>query len=191
VKNRSGFRHEERADTGSSRRYDSTSIRSVGPGRSSPPPRPLLEVVLTSPAQRPSGQSFVTRRAIAQIVRAAVASSYGVTALADDGLAGRIGVRLGLRPSAVRVRLDDGIRVELRILVAAGTPVAEVARQVDSVVRYSIRQALDREIERITIRVGGIRVESGPIPVSRPIPESHPSENPLAERRSVAEAEVR
>ena len=36
--------------------------------------------------------------------------------------------------------------------------VAEVARQVDSAVRYAVRQALGREIERLTIHVDGLRV---------------------------------
>ena len=49
-----------------------------------------------------------------------MASSYGVTALADDGrLVDRASGSVS-GPSAVRVRLDDGIQVELRILVAAG-----------------------------------------------------------------------
>ena len=53
---------------------------------------------------------------------------------------------LGLRPPAILVRLRAGIHVELRILVAAGVPVAEVARQVDSAVRYSVRRAIGREM---------------------------------------------
>ena len=39
-------------------------------------------------------------------------------------------------------------------------PIAEVARQVDSAVRYSIRRALAREIDRLTIHVDGLRVAS-------------------------------
>lgn len=114
-----------------------------------------------------------------------MATSYGVTGFAGEGLASGLLVRLGLRPPAVLVRLDDGIQVELRILVAPGTPITEVARQVDSVVRYSVRQAIDREIERITIRVGGIRVEPGPIP------EGHRTVATIVDAEAFAEAEVR
>ena len=36
-------------------------------------------------------------------------------------------------------------------------PVAEVARQVDSAVRYALRRALGREVDRLTIHVDGLR----------------------------------
>ena len=125
------------------------------------------EADLPSPASHESGASLVSRRAIAQIVRTAVSGSYGVTGLVDDGLLNGSLVRLGLRPPAILVRLHGGIRVDLRILVAAGVPVAEVARQVDSAVRYSVRQAVGREIAALTIRVGGLRFEAAPMP--RPV----------------------
>jgi uncharacterized alkaline shock family protein YloU len=97
-------------------------------------------------------------------VRAAVSSSYGVTGLADDDLVQRVLARLGIRPPGVLVRLSGGIQVELRILVAAGVPIAEIARQVDSAVRYSVRRAIGREIGSVTIRVGGLRFEGAPMP---------------------------
>ena len=122
-------------------------------------PSPRVEVELPSPVQHEAGQSLVSRRAISQIVRAAVSGSYGVTGLSDDRPAQRLMAALGLRPAAVLVRLRAGIHVELRILVAAGLPVAEVARQVDSAVRYSVRRAIGREIETLTIHVGGLRFQ--------------------------------
>jgi uncharacterized alkaline shock family protein YloU len=149
----------------------------TGPGRST---RPLLEVILTSPVRPPSGQSFVTRRAIGQIVRAAVSTAYGVTGLADNGPLAGLLIRLGIRPAAVAIRLDDGLQVELRILVAAGIPIAEVARQVDSVVRYAVRQAIDREIGRLTIVVGGLRVEPAELPDPKPGLEPAPTLGPEA-----------
>ena len=128
--------------------------------------RPILpqEVKLPTSVSPEAGQSFVSKRAIAQVVRAAVSGSYGVTGLVDDGvLAGSL-ARLGLRRPAILVRISGGLRVELRILVAAGVPVAEVARQVDSAVRYSVRRAIGRELEQVTIFVGGLRVEAAPMP---------------------------
>ncbi len=58
------------------------------------------------------GRALVTRRALEEIVRAAVLGSYGVTGLAET-LRGRLGlgrraIRVALRPEvAVDVRLDD------------------------------------------------------------------------------------
>lgn len=136
--------------------------RPARPGPSKP--TPTLEVKLPIPAHREAGQSLVSRRAISQIVRAAVSSSYGVTGLADDGLLHGILARLGVRPPGVLVRVEGGLRVELRVLVAAGVPIAEVARQVDSAVRYSVRRAIEREIERVTIYVDGLRFEAAAMP---------------------------
>jgi len=39
--------------------------------------------------------------------------------------------------------------------------VAEVAREVDSAIRYAVRQAIDREVGRITIHVDGLHVPAG------------------------------
>jgi uncharacterized alkaline shock family protein YloU len=140
------------------------------PGAAQPP----LEATLPSPNEHEPSQSLVSRRAISQIVRTAVVGSYGVTGLTDDRLAGQLLVRLGLRPPAIQVRLGGGIRVELRILMASGVPAAEVARQVDSAVRYSVRQAIDREIDALTIHVGGLRFQAGPLPESIGSPTPRP-----------------
>ena len=100
------------------------------------------------------GRSLVTRRALVDMVRAATLGSYGVTG------------RLGRRQPGIRVRLDDGLEIELDLTVAYGVPVAEVARQVDSAVRYSFRRGLAREVGRLTIHVGGLRFSPGTVPPS-------------------------
>jgi uncharacterized alkaline shock family protein YloU len=92
------------------------------------------------------------------VVRAATLGSYGVIGFASGGLADRIGEWLGLAPRGIRVRLDDGLTIDLDLVVAHGVPIAEVARQVDSAVRYGIRRALEREVDRLTIHVDGLRV---------------------------------
>ena len=85
------------------------------------------------------GRSLVTRRAVVDLVRTATLGIYGVTGFA--GRPHRAAARLA-RPRASpgsAVRLDDGLDIELDLTVAYGVPVAEVARQVDSAVRYAIR----------------------------------------------------
>ena len=101
------------------------------------------------------GRSFVTRHALEDIVRTAVLGSYGVTGLAEPFLR-----RLRLGERAIRVRLGPEIAVDVRLTIAAGLPVAEVARQVDSAIRYALRRALDREIGAVRIHVAGLA--SGP-----------------------------
>jgi uncharacterized alkaline shock family protein YloU len=110
--------------------------------------------------RRTPGRSLVTGRALDDIVRTATLGSYGVTGFAG-GPIGRIVDWLGFGQPGIAVRLDDGIEVELDITVALGVPVAEVARQVDSAIRYAMRRALDREVARIVIHVDGLHVPAG------------------------------
>jgi uncharacterized alkaline shock family protein YloU len=116
--------------------------------------------VPTDPTTPTPGRSLVSRRAIVDVIRSATLGSYGVIGFAGGGPFGRLAERLGLAPHGVRVRLAGGLAIELDLVVAHGLPIAEVARQVDSAVRYAIRRALDREVERLTIHVGGLRVAS-------------------------------
>lgn len=113
---------------------------------------------MTDRTERTRGRSLVSRRAIVDVVRGATLGSYGVIGFAGSGIVDRVGQVLGLAPHGVVVRLDDGLTVDLDLVVAHGVPIAEVARQVDSAVRYAIRRALDREVERLTIHVDGLRV---------------------------------
>jgi uncharacterized alkaline shock family protein YloU len=116
------------------------------------------------------GRSLIARRAIADVVRAATLGSYGVTGF-DGGTLNRVLGALGLGPAGLHIDLKDGLSIELDLRVAYGLPVAEVARQVDSAVRYAIRRALDREVDRLTIHVGGLSYEPGSLPpVAAPPP---------------------
>jgi uncharacterized alkaline shock family protein YloU len=76
--------------------------------------------------------------------------------------------RLGFAQPGIRLRLDAGLEIELDLTVAYGVPVAEVARQVDSAVRYAIRRGLGREVARLTIHVDGLRVAPGSPPTVIP-----------------------
>jgi uncharacterized alkaline shock family protein YloU len=113
---------------------------------------------VTERTDRTRGRSLVSRRAIVDVVRAATLGSYGVIGFAGAGPLDRIGQWLGLAPRGIAVRLGDGLTIDLDLVVAHGVPIAEVARQVDSAVRYSIRRALDRTVDRLTIHVDGLRV---------------------------------
>jgi uncharacterized alkaline shock family protein YloU len=62
--------------------------------------------------------------------------------------------------------VGSGLTIELDLTVAYGVPVAEVARQVDSAVRYAIRRALGIEVDRLTIHVDGLRFQPGDLPAS-------------------------
>ena len=115
------------------------------------------------------GRSLVSRRAIVDIVRAATLGSYGVTGFDPANPVDRLTGALRLRPAGVTLSdTGAGLTIDLRLTVAAGVPVAEVARQVDSAVRYAIRRALGVEIGGLTIHVAGLRYQAGQ-PPSAPV----------------------
>jgi uncharacterized alkaline shock family protein YloU len=132
------------------------------------------------PVRSVQGRSLVSRHAIIGIVRTAVLGSYGVTGFVDDGPLGWVRAKVGLSEPGIRVSTKGPLAVDLRLTVAYGLPVAEVARQVDSAVRYAVRQALDRELDAISVHVGGLHVEPSSVP---PPPEptvGTPPEQPVA-----------
>jgi hypothetical protein len=92
-----------------------------------------------------------------------------VSGFAGGGPVGRLLERLGLAHPGLHLELDP-LGVSLSLTVAYGLPIAEVARQVEASVRYTLHNALGREPERITIRIGHLRHEHGiaPGPVEPP-----------------------
>ncbi len=123
------------------------------------------------PERQLTGRSVVTRRAIVDIVRGAVLGSYGVIGLADPDLSSRLVRWLGFGERGIRLDRDQGLALDLYLTVAYGVPVAEVARQVDSAVRYALRHSLAREVDRLTIHIDGLRYQ----PAAAPSPSSAPS----------------
>ncbi len=139
------------------------------------------------PHERPvAGRSFVTRRAILDIVRTAVQGSYGVTGFGDRSLAGRLRRWFRLGGSGIELGHDeDGLTIDLFLTVAYGVPVAEVARQVDSAVRYAIRRATGAEVSCVSIHVGGLRYQPA---IGRHAEPPVPETTRAADQQSPADA---
>ena len=124
--------------------------------------------------ERPApGRAVVTRRAVTDIVRTAVLGSYGVAGFATPAPWGHLVRLLGLGEPGIRVDLED-LAIELRIRVAYGLPIAEVARQVESAVRYALDRDLGRAPGGIAIHVDGLvqREGSVPPPIDATTPEA-------------------
>jgi uncharacterized alkaline shock family protein YloU len=111
------------------------------------------------------GRSLVTKRAVRELVRTAVLSVYGVSGFAGGGRLGRLLDRAGFGNPGCRVSTTPALAVDLDLLVAYGLPVAEVARQVESAVSYTLRHAIGREPERVAIKIGRLRHEHGIAPL--------------------------
>jgi uncharacterized alkaline shock family protein YloU len=126
------------------------------------------------PSNPTPGRSLVTRRAVVDVVRVATLGSYGVTGFAGGWL-GAIQEKLGLGQPGIEVTFGPepadpltrpDLTIDLDLTVAYGLPIAEVARQVDSAVRYSLRNALGRDVTRLTIHVDGLRYQPGDLPAA-------------------------
>jgi uncharacterized alkaline shock family protein YloU len=102
------------------------------------------------------GRTLVRRRAIADVVRAAVLGSYGVTGLSAPSPLGRLRCRLRAGVPGIRVAPGAELAIDVYVTVAYGVPVAEVARQVDSAIRWSLHRALGVEVGRVSIHVDGM-----------------------------------
>jgi uncharacterized alkaline shock family protein YloU len=98
------------------------------------------------------------------LVRTATLSVYGVSGFVGGGAIGRLLERLGLAQPGLRLEIGDPLTVGLSLTVAYGLPIAEVARQVEASVRYTLAHALGREPDRVTIRIGRLRHEHGIAP---------------------------
>ena len=104
------------------------------------------------------GRAFASRRAVLDVVRTAVLGSYGVTGFAERDLVSRLFRRFGLGRPPIALSLHREIRIDLYLTIAHGLPVAEVARQVESAVRYAVRRTFGREVARLVVHVNGLRV---------------------------------
>ena len=126
------------------------------------------------------GRSLVTRRAIRELVRTAVLSVYGVSGFAGGGALRRLPHRIGVGHPGLRLEVGEQLGVDLDLIVAYGLPVAEVARQVEASVRYTLRHALAREPDRVSIRIGSLRHVHGTAPAERPTSSDEPAAGDLA-----------
>lgn len=116
------------------------------------------------------GRALVTRRAIIDIVRRVTLGQYGVAGFAGNW-ADRLLGWIENRPGGLRVSVAGGeLSIRMRLRVAQGLPIAEVARQVDLAVRHAIRTAVGRDVDQLSIRVARLEIHPGGEPPRPPEP---------------------
>lgn len=102
------------------------------------------------------GRIAIAPDAIAEIVCAAAAESYGVVALAGRGRLSR------LLPWGIKEGVDvdlraEGLAVELRVVVEHGLKLAEVAETVRSRVQYELERMVGLPIASLEVHIEGVR----------------------------------
>ncbi len=108
----------------------------------------------------PYGHIHVSPKAIATIAHQAVLRSYGVVGLAPKNLMQGIAQVLTRDPAqGVDVRYDDdGVEIDLYIVVQYGTNIRAVANSAANVVRYHVEKALGLPVKAVNVHVRGLRI---------------------------------
>ena len=107
------------------------------------------------------GHIEVSPTAIASLASQAVLECYGVVGMATKDLAS--GIVEILQPASHRrgvdISIDSGcIVIDLYVVIEYGTPNATVARNIQSVVKYTLERALGEPVDAVNVHVQDLRV---------------------------------
>ena len=102
------------------------------------------------------GRVSVSSGAVAQIVGAAAAESYGVVALAGRGWLSRL-LPWGIAKGVDVEQRDGGLAIELRVVVEHGLKLAEVAAAVRSRVLYEVERMVGLPVTSLEVRIDRVR----------------------------------
>ncbi|HSG13940.1 MAG TPA: Asp23/Gls24 family envelope stress response protein [Gaiellaceae bacterium] len=102
------------------------------------------------------GSIAVTRDAIVEIVGHAVAESYGVVAFAGERRLSRLFPR-GLVKGIDVELTDDGLAVEIRVVVEHGLKLGEVADAVRERVLYELERMVGLSVASLEVHIEKVR----------------------------------
>lgn len=110
------------------------------------------------------GNIDVSEEVIATIAGGAALECYGLVGMASrsqirDGIAELLGRENLSRGIEVRTN-EDGIELDLYIIVSYGTKISEVAYNVQTRVKYALNQTLGLNANVVNIYVQGVRLMS-------------------------------
>lgn len=122
----------------------------------------MEHVIVANQRQLPAGKIEVAPRAIATIAAETVGAAYGVVGMAPRNLAE--GMAQVLRRQDAHKGVDvhvrgDAIIIDLYIIVAYGTRIAEVARNVRDTVHYAVERALGMPVAEVNVRIQGLQMQ--------------------------------
>ena len=107
------------------------------------------------------GRITISDDVIASVAGMAATECYGLVGMASrtltDGIAELLGYDNLARGVEVDAR-DDGLRINLYIIVEYGTRITEVAHNVMDTVKYVLEKATGLPVAEINVTVHGVRV---------------------------------
>jgi uncharacterized alkaline shock family protein YloU len=103
------------------------------------------------------GRISVSSEAIAQLVGHTTAECYGVVGMASRGRLPRLLARNRLTKGIVVEGRDDGLTIDLRVVVEYGLNLAEVAATVRSRVAYEVERLTGLKVVAVEVHVEDVR----------------------------------
>ncbi len=106
----------------------------------------------------------IAPEAVASLAEHAVLQSYGVVGLAERSRfdAWRRGLRKsgGAHKGVLVTVVDEGVIIDLYLIIEYGTRISEVARGVINRVKYTVEKALGLPVVAVNVHVQALRVSS-------------------------------
>jgi uncharacterized alkaline shock family protein YloU len=106
------------------------------------------------------GNIFISHRAIASIAQRAALESYGVVGLTVKNLAEGITQALVKDPlRGVDCEFtDEGVGIDLYVIVEYGTRIKMVASSVADNVRYQVEKTIGLPVKYVNVHIRGLRI---------------------------------
>lgn len=111
----------------------------------------------------PTGRVEIAENAIAHTINEAVLSCYGVVDVGPQSLGSAISRRLRMTSSPRGIAVtttDEGLQIEVSIVVEYGTPIFTVAQNVMQTVKFQVEHLLGMPVARVDVNVDGLRVSA-------------------------------
>lgn len=108
------------------------------------------------------GKVIISEACVAAIVGQAAIECYGLVGMASrkqlkDGITELLGRENLSRGVEIRTK-DDGLHIELHIIVGYGTKISEVAHNVQTKVKYVLSSIVGLKADFVDIVVQGVRI---------------------------------
>ncbi len=108
------------------------------------------------------GEVFISNSVIAEIAGAVAGKCYGVVGMASrnkkDGIVNLLMSDSVTRGINVNVE-EDGIRVDMHIIVEYGININSICKSIVNRVRYTLESTVGLKVNRVNVKVEGVRVD--------------------------------
>lgn len=108
------------------------------------------------------GEIFISNNVIAEVAGSVAGKCYGVVGMATrskkDGLVSLLKSDSMTKGIGVSVS-NDGVVIDMHIIIEYGMNINSICRSIVNRVRYTIEKTVGIKVNRVNVRVEGIRVD--------------------------------